>query len=315
MQKLHVHKTFENPKSVARTKHFFKVAPSALRAPPPAKLREDFQHRSTNLLGELSEGLRGPRLIALFIATLFFNTNAQAEITRLPPGATFDWVLSEAAPTKMKADIVDLDLFDAPAATIKAYTAAGKKTVCYINIGAWENWRPDKAAFPNKSLGADYDGWPGEKWLNIADPAPFKAIMLARLDLCKSKGFWGVEPDNMNLHDNKTGFTITRQDQIDYAKWFAAEAHTRGLSIGMKNAPDLLPELQDHFDWALLEDCFKWNWCAEFAPMIKSGKAVFAVEYTDTKINFNAFCKQAKKRGMFGLMKRRELGAWTRACK
>jgi N6-L-threonylcarbamoyladenine synthase len=34
-------------------------APSALRAPPPAKLREEVQTRSLNLLGELSEGLRG----------------------------------------------------------------------------------------------------------------------------------------------------------------------------------------------------------------------------------------------------------------
>jgi ATP-dependent helicase HrpB len=37
------------------------LAPSALRAPPPAKLREGvYQPRSPNLLGELSEGLRGP---------------------------------------------------------------------------------------------------------------------------------------------------------------------------------------------------------------------------------------------------------------
>ena len=33
--------------------------PSALRAPPPAELREEDHSRSSNLLGELSEGLRG----------------------------------------------------------------------------------------------------------------------------------------------------------------------------------------------------------------------------------------------------------------
>jgi hypothetical protein len=38
---------------------FVVATPSALRAPPPAKLREGIQLRSTNLLGELSEGLRG----------------------------------------------------------------------------------------------------------------------------------------------------------------------------------------------------------------------------------------------------------------
>jgi cytochrome c-type biogenesis protein CcmH len=45
--------------------------PSALRAPPPAKLWEGERLRSTNLLGELSEGLRGPlRAIALLIFLL-----------------------------------------------------------------------------------------------------------------------------------------------------------------------------------------------------------------------------------------------------
>ncbi len=55
-------------KAVAETMHdrlrkafamFFEETPSALRAPPPAKLREAAQPRSPNLLGELSEGLRG----------------------------------------------------------------------------------------------------------------------------------------------------------------------------------------------------------------------------------------------------------------
>jgi hypothetical protein len=44
-----------------RFKSFEQEAPSALWAPPPAELREGLhQLRSPNLLGELSEGLRGP---------------------------------------------------------------------------------------------------------------------------------------------------------------------------------------------------------------------------------------------------------------
>ena len=59
--------------------------------------------------------------------------------------------------------------------------------------------------------------------------------MRARFDLCKAKGFDGIEPDNIDGYTNNTGFPLTYQDQLNYNTWLANEAHARGLSIGLKN--------------------------------------------------------------------------------
>lgn len=253
--------------------------------------------------------------LLVFVALSSSVLAAQPEQTfALKPGASFEWMLSKATNKIPNADVIDLDLFDTSAKRISTLNKAGKKTICYISVGSWENWRPDKKDFPAASLGKDYDGWPGEKWLDIAHRSKFEAAMKARLDMCKAKGFWGVEPDNINLHEQDSGFKITRQQQIDYSIWLAQQAHLRGLSIGIKNVPDLLPVLQEHYDWALLEDCYENKFCADFKPMVKAGKAVFAVEYTDANIDFRAFCRDAKAFGFFPLLKKRELGIWTKQC-
>ena len=49
-----------------------------------------------------------------------------------------------------------------------------------------------------------------------------------------------------------SGFPLTRGDQITFNLWIADEAHALGLGIGIKNVPDLLPELAASFDFALL---------------------------------------------------------------
>lgn len=45
---------------------------------------------------------------------------------------------------------------------------------------------------------------------------------------------------------------------------------------------------------------------------INAGKPAFAVEYTDTGINFNQFCQQAASLGLSGLLKNRDLDAYLR---
>ena len=67
--------------------------------------------------------------------------------------------------------------------------------------------------------------------------------MLARLDLCKAKGFDALEPDNMEIYTNDTGFPLTYEDQLKFALWLADETHKRGLAIGQKNASDQVSQL------------------------------------------------------------------------
>jgi hypothetical protein len=85
-------------------------------------------------------------------------------------------------------------------------------------------------------------------------------ILRARLDLCKAKGFDGVEPDNIEIYDNDTGFPLTYADQLAYARWLADETHARGLAIGLKNAPDMVADSLPFFDFAITEDAFHYDW-------------------------------------------------------
>ena len=58
-------------------------------------------------------------------------------------------------------------------------------------------------------IGNDYVGWPGEKWLDIRAIESLAPLLRARLDLCAAKGFDGIEPDNIEVHDNDSGFPLT----------------------------------------------------------------------------------------------------------
>jgi hypothetical protein len=211
-------------------------------------------------------------------------------------------------------DIYNLDMFDTTTAQVAALHASGHKVMCYINAGSWEDWRPDKDDFPAEVLGNDYEGWQGEKWLDIRRIDLLAPILRARLNECRAKGFDGVDPDNVNGYLNPTGFPLTAQDQLTFNKWLAGEAHARGLSIGLKNDTEQLSSLLAYYDWGLTEECYDQGWCADLSPFIAAGKPVFAVEYTDTNIDFNSFCQQAASLGLSGILKTRNLTAWIQVC-
>jgi hypothetical protein len=216
--------------------------------------------------------------------------------------------------TSFNTAIYNIDLFDATPEQIAALKGQGRKLMCYLNAGAWEDWRPDAASYPAAVLGNDYEGWPGEKWLDIRQIDTLAPILRARLDLCRSKGFDGVDPDNINGFTNNTGFPLSAQDQITFNTWLAGEAHARGLSIGMKNDSEQLTTLLPYFDWALIEDCYAQGWCADLAPFIAAGKPVFSVEYTDNGINMTQYCTQMASLGFTGIVKNRSLDAPLQAC-
>ncbi len=124
--------------------------------------------------------------------------------------------------TGYAVDLYDLDLFDTDSASIAALHAGGRKVICYFST-AWEDWRPDAGDFPASALGNNMSGWPGEKWVDIRDPAVL-AIMTARMDTARTKGCDGVDPDNVNAFDqgqSETGFDLTSTDQLAFnrAAW------------------------------------------------------------------------------------------------
>jgi len=229
-------------------------------------------------------------------------------------GLTWQWQIGNTdIDTSIEADVYDIDLY-VDQAIIDELHAKGRKVICYISVGSWEDWRPDKDQFPAEVLGKDYDGWPGEKWLDIRRIDLLAPILLARLDLCKTKGFDAVEPDNMEIHSNDTGFPLTYEDQLKFATWLAEEAHKRGLAIGQKNASDQVKDLVGIYDFAITEDYFYYRQAESMLPYIKAGKPVFAAEYTDLPGNFAKFCEQSKQLGFSAILKHRGLDAWRQTC-
>jgi len=229
------------------------------------------------------------------------------------PGLTWQWQLDEEVDTSVEAQVFDIDLYVDPL-VIKDLHARGVKVICYISVGSWEDKRPDAQKFPPDVLGNDYEGWPGERWLDIRRLDLLAPIMRARLDLCWEKGFDGVEPDNIAVHENDTGFPLTYIDQLNYARWLADEAHHRGLAIGIKNAPDMVKDSLSFFDFAITEDAFYFQWIDEVLPFIDSGKPVFAAEYTDMDIDFSAACAWGQLHNINFILKNRILTAFRGTC-
>ncbi len=228
---------------------------------------------------------------------------------------SWQWQLTSTVNQSPDVQMYDIDLFDNDAGVVTSLHDRGRRVVCYISAGSWEDWRPDAGSFPDSVLGKDYEGWPGERWLDIRRIDLLAPIMRARLDQCKAKGFDAIEPDNIDAYTNDTGFPLSYQDQLAYNIRLANEAHARGLSIALKNDPDQVADLLPYFDWALTEDCFAEGWCDRLLPFIEAGKAVFAAEYTDMGMSLDRFCSQANAMNINAILKHRNLDAYREACR
>ena len=237
---------------------------------------------------------------------------ANVEIWRPELKTTWKWQLNDLPVDKsFDVDMYDIDLFDNDTATVATLQGQGLKVVCYVNAGGWEDWRPDAKRFPDEVIGANLDDWEGERWLDIRRIDVLGPIMKARIDSCKSKGFDGIEPDNVDGFLNDTGFPLTYGDQLRYNIWLANTAHEHGLSIGLKNDMDQIPDLLIHFDWALNEQCFEFQECETLLPFIKAGKPVFNVEYG---LDTDDFCTQATAFNFNAIKKNLNLDAWREPC-
>lgn len=247
-------------------------------------------------------------------ATTSVAASAAGDWWQPPPGASFQIQFTGEIDTSLDVDVYFLDLFETPAGLVAELQAQGRRAVCYFSAGSWEDWRPDAADFPASVIGKDYAGWPGERWLDAGALGALASIMTARLDLCAAKGFDGADPDNVDGTYNDTGFEITVEEQLAYNRWLAAEAHTRGLAIGLKNTPELAAVLAPEFDWMLTESCFAQDWCADTAPFLDAGKPVFAIDYVEEGVATEDFCELAKEMGVSAILKELELGAWMERC-
>ena len=226
------------------------------------------------------------------------------------PAASWQWQLSGALDLTVDAEIFDIDFETTSPAEIGTLNQDGRRTICYLSAGSWEDFRPDAGDFPDVVRGAVMDGWPDERWLDIRRMDILLPILGARMDTCAAKGFDAVEPDNVDGYRNETGFPLTAADQLAYNRAVAELAHVRGLSVGLKNDVDQIPELVDHFDFAVNEECFRYEECDLYQPFTQAGKAVLHVEYEGEM----DFCAESRRRGFSSLLKPLDLSAERQAC-
>jgi len=227
------------------------------------------------------------------------------------PGTSWQWQLTGSVNTSLNVDMYNIDLFDVPVTVISDLQNRGVAVICYFSAGSSEDWRPDASMIPNALQGLS-NGWEGERWLDIRQLDLLKPIMESRLDLARTKGCDGVEPDNVDAYTNQSGFDITAEHQLDFTIWLATEAHRRGLSVGLKNNLEQVIELEPYFDWALNEQCNQYDECDALLPFIESGKAVFGVEYTG---DAQRYCPEMNARDYDWLTKNKDLDASRTPCR
>ncbi|MBB5937900.1 endo alpha-1,4 polygalactosaminidase [Streptomyces zagrosensis] len=233
-----------------------------------------------------------------------------AELWQPKARTAWQWQLDGRVDTGIDVPVYDIDGFENSAATVERLHDDDRKVICYINAGAWEDWRPDADDFPVSVRGKS-NGWEGERWLDIRELDTVLPLMAKRMDMCRDKGFDGVEPDLMDAYRNRTGFPLTGAHQLAYNRALSRLAHERGLAVGLKNDLDQITELVDDFEFAVNEECAEFGECAKLTPFVKADKAVFHVEYT---LEPDEFCSTAKRLGLSSMRKKLGLDSWRRPC-
>ncbi|HVY41009.1 MAG TPA: endo alpha-1,4 polygalactosaminidase [Polyangia bacterium] len=224
---------------------------------------------------------------------------------------SWQWQLTGTIDQSVDAQMFDVDLFDTPAATVSSLHAAGRRVVCYVSAGTFEDWRPDASRFPASVKGSTVSGFQDERWLDIRQWSVLQPILEARMDLCVSKGFDAIELDNVDGYANGSGFPLTAADQLTFNRNLASSAHGRHLSVALKNDIDQTSDLVGQFDWALNEQCFEYGECSALQPFVRAHKAVFNVEYN---LATSSFCPQAKSLGFSSMRKHLSLDAYRVPC-
>jgi len=273
------------------------------------------------------------------------NTPPASTLTPLPsPNTTLSWTpkvgdswqiilshpltLSDSSTTTPDVDIFDIDLFDTATETIERLHNLGKKVICYFSAGSYENWRSDAGEFKPEDLGKALDGWPGEKWLKL-DNENVRRIMKERVNLAKKKGCDGVDPDNVDGYQNDNGISLTQQASISYMSYLSSLTAPLNLTIGLKNAGDIISAVLPLVQFSVNEQCVEHDECATFQPFIAAGKPVFHIEYPKgagerdsataglKQDTVKEFCANSGPKGSDGfstLLKKMELDGWVEYC-
>ncbi|MGE3544795.1 MAG: endo alpha-1,4 polygalactosaminidase [Kofleriaceae bacterium] len=186
--------------------------------------------------------------------------------------------------------------------------------ICRVSTGAIDLGDPDARKFPgfepnppdrpDPPAPGSVIGWstfasdgvtnnPSERYLDIsaANRDMWSALIFKRFDLAKQIGCDGVAPTRNDVPPNlddptqpgEGGFAFPIQDMTSWYARVAEEAHVpRELSVGMEGGyiyTGQTDELDDDFDWLMIERCGEFAYCDNARPFIAALKPVFAIDY------------------------------------
>ena len=156
-----------------------------------------------------------------------------------------------------KNDIAVIDLDGISTSVIRAAKSRGVQIYGYLNAGAMEKQRSYYDDYKNLRL-AEYDGWPGEYWMDVTKSAWLQHLMKEARSM-KARGATGVYLDNTDIYYMvRSGF---ENDDADLFRTPPSAASTyRALrllvkSIDQKVGLPVMPNGGDHFVRKFVADC------------------------------------------------------------
>ena len=165
--------------------------------------------------------------------------------------------------------------------------AAAPRAYNICNINAFQAQEHAEGDWDSDLLLRDANGdvvydkdW-GEAVLDIRTDAKRQRIaakLNTWIDECAANGYKAVEPDN---YDSFTRFPkyLTADQAEALMKLLVAHAHEKGLAVAQKNTAELVRDRGSvGLDFAVVEECGRWDECGEFADAFDNN--VFVVEYT-----------------------------------
>ncbi|OUM63712.1 glycoside hydrolase family 114 protein, partial [Piromyces sp. E2] len=214
--------------------------------------------------------------ITLLASSLLVNVEAAR--WKPKPGLTWDYLLG-GNKDNIDKDVVTFDLEYAEA-MVPVLHKRGQKAICYFSAGTTDD-KPDNQKFLDADLvikSSKGNGW-DNNWLNIKNKIKLQPLLRDRFRRAYKYGCDAVEVDGLDIHEYHPEFT--KDDTLTFTKWLAETAHQENISVGLKNLPSLVSELEPYYDFAVVEDCASYKECKYFNVFTKNNKAVFVVHYKD----------------------------------
>jgi hypothetical protein len=238
------------------------------------------------------------------------DSGSDAPIGRVTQGLRLQYQLVGSVDPALEAELFVIDLFNSSSSLIDGLHARDKVAIAYLSAGTHEPFRDDVDALPERVIGRNLVAYPQESWLDVRTPE-VRELMTARLDRARDKGFDGVVPTNLSMSRTDTGFEITLEEQLEYSRFLASEAHARGLEVGLAGELEQASALAPHFDFAIHFGCIANDSCRELEPFISQGKPVFDIEVEGDAAEV---CARAMQLDLHAILKRPGLDAYRVGC-